>query len=175
MNDKFPQIFLRTPFWLNNREIKIIEQALGSHQGVNSLNDKQQQKIAALLFSITYAEKWAQRRKTWLARGLQWMPSWMIPLKFNTNLSKRKICKIGSKDQSSVPAMIDHLVDRIGLDKPVSLIFTEYHALPALAPTEQKSKSLQKCNKKSFFYGNAVKMSDYVADSLEAYQYVISV
>ena len=172
MNDKLSQIFLRTPFWLNNREIGVIEQALGSHQCVKSLNEKQQQKVAALLFSITYADKWAARRRTWLARGLQRLASWLIPLKSQKNLSKRKICKIIGKDPASVPAVIDHLVNRIGLDKPLPLIFTEYHALPPGLTPQQKSNAPQIPIKKSFFWGDALNVSDYVADSLEAYQYV---
>ena len=176
MDDKPSQILLRAPFWLNNREIRIIEQVLGSHHSVKSLNEKQQQKVAALLFSITYADKWAARRRSLLARGLQWLPSWLIPLKFKKNLSKRKICKIADKDQSSVPAVIDHLVNRIGVDKPALLIFTEYHAPPGLLmPTEQESENLQSRIKNFLFGCNSIKMSDYVADSLEAYQYVISV
>ncbi len=174
MNDKFSQIFLRTPFWLNNREIGVIEQALGSHLGVKNLNEKQQQKVAALLFSITYADKWAARRKTWLTRGWHWLASWLIPLKSKTHLSKRKICKIAGKDSSSVPAVIDQLMNRIGLDKPASLIFTEYDASPsALEASEQEFEDLQTRIKNSSFWSSAINVSDYVADSLEAYKYVI--
>lgn len=152
MSTNFSQTYLRTPFWLNNHEISVIEQALRSHQSVKDLNEKQQHKVAALLFSISYADKWAFRRKKLISRMVHWF------LYRKTNFARRTISHIKGTDPLSLPFAIDHLVNQIGINKPASVIFTEYQTLPKPLPSSKRSHSIN--------------ISNYISDSLEAYKYV---
>ena len=137
---------LRAPFWLNGREITAIDHALTLHEQVRTLNIAQQQKVAALLFSIAYAEKWAVRRSTWIVRCAQkivyWVPGCSFffrtlgTLNFNVchapsaEFSRRKFRKILRNDRLGIPFVIDHLIKQIGLEKPPSFILAEYQLNP---------------------------------------------
>jgi hypothetical protein len=156
---------LRSPFWLNNKEINSIEQALGHNTILKTLNQSQQEKVAALLLSISYAEKWNHRRRSFFTRCKQWLFSYR---------SKRHFSHIKNK-HNQLTSTINQLVHQIQLDKSPTAIFAEYHDTTHTMPIQNAAnKKLKEKRLQSILTNFKLKSIQYINDGLEAYQYIFS-
>lgn len=179
MTKQYSKAHLRSPFWLKGNEIEVIEQEIHCHSRVRTLDDSQQRKVAALLYGIAYAEKWALRRSTWISRCLQniaiWMPKKLVNFPVpQQQLSHRKVRKILSHETNGLPEVIDHLVHQVGMEKSAPAILAEYHLSHHQEPRQENGEAFPK---KGFRFAvrpsQTLDPSAYVEDGLEAYRYVL--
>ncbi len=153
---------MRSPFWLRGEEIEIIDREL--NQRVSLLEESQQKKVTALLYSITYAEKWSVRRKAWMSR---WVGYFFSPQR---SLSKRKVSNISTRDMADLPGLVDHLVRQVGLQKPAPSILAEYHSKELV---RKQGIGLLPWVRFIFKPPRIQDHSCYVEDGMEAYHYVL--